>query len=146
MLEGWHYCHGIRIIVEAVFLHGLWQAGIIAREVTFYGNNYDILPGLLGLLAGYFIIPKRLVSFNWAIAFNVLGIIILGNTVIQAVLSAPSPFQQLSLEQITIAIQYFPFVWLPAFVAPMMFWAHFVSLKLLFSLRNGKHLLGAAAG
>lgn len=133
MLEGWHYFHGIRIVVETVFLHGLWQAGFIAREVTFLGNNYDILPGILGLLVGYFVIRKKMLSYKWAIAFNVFGIIVLGNTVIQAILSAPSPLQQYAFDQPTIAVIYFPFVWLPAFVAPMMFWAHFVSLKLLLS-------------
>ncbi|MEM6770415.1 MAG: hypothetical protein AAF597_07530 [Bacteroidota bacterium] len=136
MLEGWHYFHGIRIVVETVFLHGLWQAGFLAREVTFSGSNFDIIPGVLGLLVGFLVFRKRILSHNWAIAFNVIGILVLANTVVQAVLSAPSPFQQFSFEQPTIAVLYFPWVWLPAFVAPLMFWAHFVSLKLLLSPKN----------
>ena len=139
MLEGWHYFHGIRILVETIFLYGLWRAGFIARELTFAGNNYDIVPGVLGLLVGYFVFRKQQIQPKWAVAFNCLGILVLANTVVQAILSAPSPFQQLSLEQPTVAVLYFPFIWLPAFVAPLMFWAHFVSLKLLLSPSEASH-------
>lgn len=145
-LEHLHYFHGIRIIVEIVFLHGLFETGFLARTLTYAGLNFDLLPGILLPLVGWLAIRRGWLSSSWAVAANILGILILGWTVVVAILSAPTPYQQFSPEQPTIAIFYFPFVWLPALVAPLMFWAHFISLCLLLSekLREKRSNTGKA--
>lgn len=127
-LEWLHYFQGIRIPVEAVFLKGLFAAGCVAEALTFHGNNYDIIPGLLGPVVGFLVFRRKLLPRSVSIIYNLGGIFILGWTFVQAVLSAPSPYQQYGLEQPTVAIFYLPFVWLPALVAPLMIWAHCVVL------------------
>jgi len=130
-LEGLHYLHGVRIIVELVFLHGLYKAGYVAQTMTYEGLNYDIVPGVLLPIIGLLVFRLKVLPKSWAVAANLFGIAVLTWTVITAVLSAPTPYQVFSPEQPTVAIFYYPFVWLPALVAPLMFWAHFISLKLL---------------
>ncbi|HLL95226.1 MAG TPA: hypothetical protein VK404_09645, partial [Spirosoma sp.] len=41
-----------------------------------------------------------------------------------AALAAPTPFQQIAFEQPNIGILYFPFVWLPSVVVPLVLMAH----------------------
>jgi hypothetical protein len=53
------------------------------------------------------------------------------NIVLTAILSAPLPIQQLAFEQPNIAVMYFPFVYLPGFIVPIVLFSHLVSLKKL---------------
>jgi hypothetical protein len=53
------------------------------------------------------------------------------NIVVTAILYAPLPIQQLAFEQPNIAVMYFPFVYLPGFIVPIVLFSHLVSLKKL---------------
>jgi len=136
-LEGLHYFHGIRILVEVVFLHGLYEAGFVAQAMTYEGLNYDLVPGILLPVVGLLVFRLGVLTRGWAVVANLFGIAVLAWTVVTAVLSAPSSYQVFSPEQPTVAIFHFPFVWLPALVAPLMFWAHFIGLKLLMRRKEG---------
>lgn len=127
-LRGLHYFHAVRIGVELVFLHGLYEAGTVARALTYEGWNFDIVPGVLLPVIGWLVFQKGMLSRKWAVVANVAGILILGWTVVVAVLSTATSYQQFGFGQPTTAIFYFPLVWLPALVAPLMFWAHFIVL------------------
>jgi hypothetical protein len=58
------------------------------------------------------------------IVWNSLGVLSLLNAVARAMLSAPFRFQQFAFDQPTIAILYFPFVLLPAFIVPAALVCH----------------------
>ena len=66
-----------------------------------------------------------------AITWNFIALVLLLNIVGHALLSAPTPFQKLAFDMPNIGVFYFPFVWLPAFVVPAVFFAHIVSLMKL---------------
>jgi hypothetical protein len=53
------------------------------------------------------------------------------NIVLTAILPAPLPIQQLAFDQPKIAVMYFPFVYLPGFIVPIVLFSHLVSLKKL---------------
>ena len=127
-LEGLHYLHALRIAVELIFLKGFADRGEVATVLTYEGNNYDVAMGILLPLTGWLVFRLRVLGRGWSAAANVLGIVVLTGTVALAVLSSPSPLQQLEFEQPTVAILKLPLVWLPALVAPLMFWAHFLVL------------------
>ena len=135
-LEGLHCFQGLRILVEVVFLHELYRAGYLAREVTYLGHNFDIIPGIIGPVVGYLVYRRKLLGRRWSVAYQYFGIAVLTSTIALAVLSTPSPYQQLGQVQPTVAIFYLPFVWLPAVVAPLMLWAHFISLGVLHERGN----------
>ena len=138
-LENLHYLHAVRVIVELVFLHGLYETGFVARALTYEGYNFDIIPGILLPVVGYLAYSRKAIGRRWVVAANVFGIVVLAWTVVVAVLSAPTSYQQFGIGAPTTAIFYFPYVWLPALVAPLMFWSHFIVLG---RLRDE----GAAAG
>ena len=56
------------------------------------------------------------------------GITALLSTSGVAMFSAPTAYRLFAADQPTVAIFYWPFVWLPALVGPLMLWAHFVVL------------------
>lgn len=124
------YLHTIRIAVELV----LWQLaerGAVARLITFEGANFDILTGLTAPLVAYFVIDRGLLGRRWAVAWNLAGLLLLANVVVMAVLSLPTPFQRLSLEQPTVAVLTFPYAWLPCCVVPLVLFAHLAALRRL---------------
>ncbi len=122
--------HTVRIPVELV-LFWLFTAGLVPREMTFAGWNYDILSGVLAVAA--YIAARYGARYRGAlIAFNIIGLILLATIVSIAVLSLPTPAQRLVFDQPNTAVLYFPFIWLPAFVVPVVLFSHLASLWKLF--------------
>ncbi|NVO85249.1 hypothetical protein [Hymenobacter terrestris] len=131
--------HAVRIPVELV-LWGLYQYQAVPRLMTFEGRNWDILMGLTAPLVYYLAFRRRWLGRVGLVVWNVLGLVLLGNIVRLGLLSAPGPFQQFSFEQPNVALQHFPYVWLPAFVVPAVLLAH---VAVLWQLMTGK--IGAEA-
>ena len=55
------------------------------------------------------------------------------NIIVHAFLSLPTPLQQLAFEQPNVAVAYFPFIWLPTFVVPVVYVAHIIAIQRLWS-------------
>ncbi len=135
-VEKLHFIHLVRIPVEVFFLFGLYQFGFVAQEVTFEGNNWDIIPGLTMPIAALLFWRWKIINKSFLILWNWVCFAILLFTISQAILSAPFPFQVYSFDQPTVAVLYFPFVWLPALVAPMVLLSHLISIKRLSEAKN----------
>jgi hypothetical protein len=71
--------------------------------------------------------------FLW---WNILCLGFLLNIVISAILSAPYPFQQLAFDQPNIGVLYFPFVWLPGCIVPLVFLSHVVAIRRVIQKKN----------
>lgn len=126
--------HVIRIPVEVVlFLLFIHKA--VPVVMTFEGRNFDIISGLTSPLVYYFVFKKRTWNYKLLLIWNFICLALLINIVIIAVLSAPFVFQQMAFEQPNIAILYFPFVWLPCCVVPLVFLSHFAAIRKLLSLK-----------
>lgn len=119
--------HVVRIPVEIV-LWWLYQSGQIPRVMTFEGLNFDIVSGVLAVVMYFAAFRRDRVDRKLLIAFNILGVILLANIVSIAVMSLPSPFQQMSFDQPNRAVLYFPYVWLPTIVVPIVLFSHLASL------------------
>lgn len=109
-----------RIIMEGI-LYLLFCAGLVPREITFEGRNFDILIGLSAPLVAYFCFARKTFPYRIALLWNVAGLLVLANVVVRALRAAPN-FPG-------IAIGYFPFAWLPAFVVPVAVLLHLVSIR-----------------
>ncbi len=122
--------HVIRIPVEIV-LFALFTVKLVPQLMTFEGANFDIFSGISAILM-YFLILKQ-ASFNKAlmIIWNVVCLILLLIIVAIAILSAPSPFQQLAFNQPNIGVLHFPFNWLPSFIVPVVLFCHLAALRKL---------------
>jgi len=122
------YLHTIRILVELA-LYGLYVYHQIPALMTFEGRNFDILAGLTAPAVAYFSFNRPILSKRWLFVWNIAALLLLLNIVIHAILSAPSPFQQLAFEQPNVGILKFPFIWLPGFVVPVVLLSHLVCLN-----------------
>ena len=124
------YINIIRIPVEFVLLW-LFLNGAIPEIMTFKGWNFDILAGLTAPFIIYFGFAKKLLSTKIILIWNIGCLVLLLTIVVIALLSSPFPLQKLAFEQPNIGLLYFPFNWLPAFIAPIVIFGHLVSIRQL---------------
>ncbi|MFT7589623.1 MAG: hypothetical protein ACI959_001843 [Limisphaerales bacterium] len=125
------WLHTVRIPVE-IMLFLLFTEKMIPELMTFEGRNFDILAGLTAPVIAWFGYHKFKLSKILMIGWNIICIGLLLNIVIHALLSAPFPFQKMAFDQPNIALFYFPFIYLPGFIVPVVFFSHFASLRALF--------------
>jgi len=122
--------HIVRIPVEIV-LFWLFIHKMIPELMTFEGRNFDILSGITAPIIYYFGFIHKKLNAKIMIAWNMICLGLLLNIVINAILSAPLPFQQFAFDQPNIAVFYFPFNWLPGFIVPIVFLSHMVCIRKL---------------
>lgn len=123
-----------RIPVEIV----LWRlavAGVIPELLSFHGRNVDILVGLTAPVVAYACFARRAWAARVAVWWNWAGIVILLNVVVLAQLSAPTPWGLFETDPPTTLIADWPYIWLPAFLVPLAWLLHAVSLRQLRSRR-----------
>lgn len=125
------YLHIVRVPVEIV-LWWLASSQMLPLILTFEGINYDILSGISAPFVAIFMVGLKSKSRIGAILWNFITLGLLFNIVGHAILSAPSPFQLIAFDQPNIAVSYFPYILLPGFVVPVVFFSHLVSLIKLF--------------
>lgn len=125
--------HVVRVPVELV-LYWLFIYKQVPQLMTFEGRNFDILAGLSAPFIYYFGYIKQKISQKVILLWNVACLGLLLNIVVNAVLSTSTPFQQFAFDQPNVAILYFPFVWLPGCVVPLVLFSHLVVIKRI--LRN----------
>jgi hypothetical protein len=131
--------HVIRIPVEMV-LFWLFQAGQIPQLMTFEGRNFDILSGLTAPLIYWLAFRGGKTNRRLLIVWNLFALALLINIVVNAFLSFPFSFQQFAFDQPNRAVLYFPFVWLPSVIVPIVLFCHLASLWQLLSKDSIKTL------
>ena len=122
--------HTVRIAVELV-LFWLFVNGTVPQLMTFEGRNFDIFSGLTAPVIYYSGFIKKRLGKNVILLWNFICLGLLINIVVNAVLSAPFPFQMFAFDQPNIAILYFPFVWLPGCVVPIVLLSHLATIRQL---------------
>lgn len=130
--------HVVRLPIEiGLLLLSLHK--VVPQLMTFEGRNFDVLSGLTALLVFYFGYLRKKLSRTTLLIWNIACFLLLVNIVTIAILAAPFPFQQLALDQPNIAVLYFPYVYLPAFVVPAVLLSHVASIRQL--LKGHMHSL-----
>lgn len=122
--------HVVRIPVELV-LFWLFSFGTLPQLMTFEGRNFDVLSGISALPVYYFGFIKKSLDIKFILAWNYICLALLANIVIHALFSFPYPFQLLAFDQPNIALLYFPFLWLPAVVVPLVLFSHLAAIRQL---------------
>lgn len=122
--------HVVRIPVELV-LFWLFLGRAVPEIMTFEGRNFDILSGLTAPVMYYFGFVRKILPHSVLLIWNLTCLGLLINIVATAALSVPSPFQQLAFDQPNSAILYFPFLWLPSVVVPIVLLAHVAAIRRL---------------
>ncbi len=120
----------VRIPVEIV-LWLLFVYHTIPEAMTFEGRNFDILAGITAPLIAYFGFKNGTINRQLLLGWNIIGLLLLLNIIFHAVLSFPSFMQQMAFDQPNVGLLYFPFIWLPSFVAPVVLFGHLASIRQL---------------
>jgi hypothetical protein len=71
---------------------------------------------------------KRLAPRS-AIAWNVLGIIMVANVVVRSVLTTPGPTYLINTETANQAVTRFPYTFIPGFLAPLAVLLHVLAIR-----------------
>ncbi len=129
--------HTIRIPVEIV-LYYVFLEGLIPDLMTFDGYNFDIISGLTAPIIYYLVFVAKVLDKKALLVWNFLALALLGNILTIAILSAQTPLQKFAFEQPNIGVTYFPFVWLPAVIVPIVIFSHLSSIRQLLRLQNKK--------
>ncbi len=129
-----------RVLME-VILWLLFVNGQLPVQMTFEGQNFDILVGLTAPLVAWRSLKRRapwrpafLTAWHW------LSLALLANIVVVAILATPvfgafaAPFN--------IVIAHWPFVWLPGLVVPVAYALHVLGLR---QLARQRRVAGRAA-
>ncbi|HEY0426593.1 MAG TPA: hypothetical protein VGC76_02185 [Pyrinomonadaceae bacterium] len=121
----------IRIPVE-IILHWLYQNKAIPQIMTYEGWNFDILSGISAPIIFWLAFRGRNTNRRLLIVWNIAALILLVNIVSIAIISLDSPFNRVAPDQQNRAVLYFPFIWLPAIIVPIVLFSHLASLWKLF--------------
>jgi hypothetical protein len=124
------YLHVVRIPVELT-LFWLFLHKLVPQLMTFEGRNFDIVAGISAPLIAYYGYTKMKLNRTVLLLWNFICLGLLLNIVINGVLSAPTPIQKFAFDQPNVALLYFPFVWLPAFIVPAVLLSHLASIRQL---------------
>ncbi|SDE62590.1 hypothetical protein SAMN04487992_102297 [Cellulophaga baltica] len=124
------FLHSLRLPIEICLLQ-LYFQNQIPKLMTFLGYNFDIFMGISALIILLMYCRKPFHNNKILYFWNVIGIIFLSIIVLIAILSAPLPFQLFAFKQPNIALTKFPFVFLPAFIVPLIYTSHFLTLRKL---------------
>lgn len=131
------YFQSFRIAVE-LLLFQAFVRGVMPVQMTFEGRNFDIVAGVLALAVGYGV-AKR--SRNWrtfATLYNILGLALLVNVLIIALLSMPTPLRYFLNDPAITIVGQFPFIYLPTVLVVLAYSFHILSLRQLYLLRKNE--------
>jgi hypothetical protein len=120
---------GFRLPLE-LMMHRAYSAGVMPVQMSFSGYNFDILTGIGAIVVAV------LVAFGRAgrpvvRAWNWLGMLLLINVMVIALLSAPTPLRVFHNEPANIWVTQAPFVWLPMVMVLMALMGHLVIFRRL---------------
>jgi hypothetical protein len=118
-----------RVPVEWL-LHRLYLEGVVPVQMTFAGRNADIISGITAAALGLWLARGK--PPRWVVpAWNVLGLLLLANIVIVAILSTPVTFRQFENDPPNLVPSEFPFVWLPSFLVQAALFGHLLVFQAL---------------
>jgi hypothetical protein len=102
---------GFRILPE-VMLDVSWRDGLAPIQMTWHGRNWDVLSALAAIMLFLFwnILPQKRL---WATLYTGLGLGLLANILVIAILSMPTPLRVFFEDPPNNFVAIFPYIWLP---------------------------------
>lgn len=123
------FLHTIRIPIEIILFY-LFIYKMVPELMTFEGRNFDILAGISAPIIGILWLKKSIGRITLLI-WNILALLLLLFIFVNGILSSDLPIQMFGLEQPNRAINYFPFILLPATIVPIVIYTHLSDILIL---------------
>ena len=108
-------------------MHAIYERGIMPEQMSYSGRNFDIVTGIAALPVAALLASGR-GGRTLAAMWNVLGLSLLVNVVVIAILSTPR-FAYFGAERLNVWVTYPPFVWLPAVMVLAALAGHLVIFR-----------------
>ena len=124
-----------RVAVE-VFLDWGHRVDLVPVQMTFEGRNWDIVSGVSAAAVAW-LAAKRQAPRWLVLLWNCVGLALLLNIVVIAVLSMPTPLRRFHNEPVNSFIAYFPYIWLPTFLVQLKLFGHLLVFRWLRQARTG---------
>lgn len=122
------YIQSFRVVVE-ILLWMLLLNNLLPVQMSFEGRNFDILAGLTAPVIAYFCYTKKKWSSTVALVWNFVGLALLLNIIVIAILSMPTKFRMFMNEPSNTIVAYFPVILLPGILVPVAYAMHLFSIK-----------------
>jgi len=123
-----------RIAVE-IFLDWGHRVDLVPVQMTFEGRNWDIVSGVSAAGVAWLVTKGR--APRWLILlWNCVGLALLLNIVVIAILSMPTPMLRFHNRPANTFISYFPYIWLPAFLVQLALFGHLLVFRWLRQART----------
>jgi len=111
-----------RVLVEFL-IHRAAQDGLAPPQMTWSGFNFDVVTGLTALPVAWLAARGRATP-TIIRAWNVLGVLLLVNVLVIAIVSMPTPLRLFMNEPANTWVSKAPFVWLPTVLVPAAIVGH----------------------
>ena len=121
--------HAFRLPLE-LLMHRAWEHGIMPREMSYAGWNFDIITGIAAIVLS-FLIARGSAGVRAARWFNALGALLLLNIVVISALAAPGPAHLLRTSPPNTFVMSPSFVWLPTVMVALATLGHIVLFRRL---------------
>ena len=125
---------GFRIVVE-ILMHRAYVEGLMPVQMSYSGRNFDILTGITAVALGIWLALSRREPRGLVFAWNTLGLALLVNILVVALLSTPTPIRVFMSEPANVWISRAPWVWLPAVLVLAALCGHVLVYRRLASAR-----------
>ena len=109
-------------------MHRMYERGVMPIQMSYSGRNFDIVTGATALLVAVLILIGR-GGRRLALAWNIVGILLLFNVVSVAILSTPRFAYFGGGDRLNVWVTYPPFVWLPAVLVLAALAGHLVIFR-----------------
>jgi len=118
--------HVFRLPLE-LLMHAWSREGALPPQMTFAGQNWDIVTGALALVLAPFAARSRTAVLIW----NIVGLALLLNIVTVAITSIPGPLRLFMNDPPNLLVMRAPYIWLPTFLVQVALAGHILVFRAL---------------
>ena len=116
-----------------IAMHALVARGIMPEQMSYGGRNFDIVTGASAIVVAG-LVAAGVAGRRLVLAWNIMGLALLVNIVVVAILSTPR-FAAFGPDRLNTFVTYPPFVWLPAVLVLAALAGHLIIFR---AIREGR--------
>ena len=113
-----------------LLMHRAAQEGVMPVQMSYSGWNFDIVTGLTAIPVAWWLARGHQHARTLAVAWNVMGTLLLVNVLTIAIVSTPS-IAAFGPERLNVWVAYPPYVWLPTMMVVCAITGHLVIFRKL---------------
>jgi small-conductance mechanosensitive channel len=110
-------------------MHALVSRGIMPEQMSYSGRNFDVVTGATAVVVAG-LVAAGVAGRRLVMAWNILGMVLLVNIVVVAILSTPR-IAAFGPDRLNTFVTYPPFVWLPTVLVLAALAGHLIIFRAL---------------